>query len=199
MPLRNRVLPTGRIVADPARGTLTGNRGVLVHPDGRMMDRQWAGKAWITCVLEFRGRKRKVAQPHRWTELFFLDEAVALAAGHRPCAYCRRTDYTAYRDRFPGAPKAVEMDRILHAERLDGREKRLHPVQLDDMPDGAVVALHGAPYLVMGNEIFPYIPEGYLPPIARQSCPAHALTPPSTLAVLTAGYRPALHPSGPST
>lgn len=193
--LRNRVLPDGRITATPARGTFTGNRGILVHPDGRMMERQWAGKAWITCVLEFRGRKRKVAQPHRWTELFFLDEAVALAAGHRPCAYCRRADYTAYRDRFPDAPKAVDMDRVLHAQRLDGRKKRLHDVHMDDLPDGAFVDHAGEPHLVQGDHLLPYTPHGYNVAVARPSGTAKAITPPATLAVLAGGFRPVLHPS----
>ncbi|ABD54119.1 hypothetical protein [Jannaschia sp. CCS1] len=195
MPLRNRVLPTGEIVADPARGTLTGNRGILVASDGRMMSRQWAGKAWITCVLEFQNRRRPVAQPHTWTELFFLDEAVAFAAGHRPCAYCRRADYTAYRDRFPGAPKAVEMDAILHAERLDRREKRLHECPLDDLPDGAFILHERAPHLVSGDGLLPYAPHGYLQAIPRRSGSAMVLTPPATLTVLAHGYRPLLHPT----
>ncbi|GAB5449091.1 hypothetical protein [Gymnodinialimonas sp.] len=193
MTLRNRVLPDGRIVAHPARGTFTGNRGILVAPDGRMMERQWAGKAWITCLLAFRGRKRPLAQPRTWTELFFLDEAVAFAAGHRPCAYCRRKDYLAYRDAFPGAPKAVEMDAILHHERLEGREKRLHPVHMDDLPNGAFIDHDGAPHLVKGGSLFRYAPEGYSPAIPRPSGPALALTPPCSLAVLSNGYRPVLH------
>lgn len=202
MTLRNRVLPDGRIVTDPARGTLTGNRGILVHKDGHMMNRQWAGKAWITCVLEFRGRRRPIAQPGTWTELFFLDEAVAFAAGHRPCAFCRRTDYTAFRDRFPGAPKAVEMDAVMHGERLNGREKRLHPVDMDALPDGAFVNHLGAAHLVHGNRLLPYNPQGYGPAIARPAGVTMALTPPSTLAVLSEGYVPALHASsatGPSS
>ncbi|MBY4895225.1 hypothetical protein KUL25_20880 [Rhodobacteraceae bacterium N5(2021)] len=195
MTLRNRVLPTGDITADPARGTLTGNRGILVAPDGRMMNRQWAGKAWITCVLEFRGRKRPVAQPHTWTELFFLDEAVALSAGHRPCAYCRRADYTAYRDRFPRATKAPQMDTVLHAERLNGRKKRLHAVHMDDLPDGAFIDHSAAPHLVWGDSLLRYGPGGYGPAIPRPTGPTQALTPPATLAVLSKGYRPMLHPS----
>lgn len=195
MTLRNRVLPDGRIVATPARGTLTGNRGILVHKDGRMMTRQWAGKAWIACVLDFRGRRRAVAQPGTWTELFFLDEAVALAAGHRPCAYCRRADYTAFRDRFHGAPKAVEMDAVMHGERLDGRDKRLHPVKMDDLPNGAFVTHSGSPHLVQGDRLLPYNPQGYGPAIPRPTGVAMALTPPSTIAVLSKGYPPGLHSS----
>ncbi|WP_341862383.1 hypothetical protein [Gymnodinialimonas sp. 57CJ19] len=192
---RNRVLPDGRIVAHPARGTFTGNRGILVDRAGRMTNRQWAGKAWITCVLDFRGRRRPIAQPGTWTELFFLDEAVALAAGHRPCAYCRRTDYTAFRDRFPGAPKAVEIDAVMHGERLTDREKRLHPVEMDTLPDGAFVNHLGAAHLVQGDRLVPYNPQGYGHAIPRPSDATMALTPPSTLAVLSEGYTPDLHVS----
>lgn len=193
MTLRNRVLPDGRIVADPARGTFTGNRGILVAPDGRMMTRQWAGKAWITCLLAFRGRTRPIAQPHTWTELFFLDEAVAFSAGHRPCAYCRREAYNAFKARFPGAPKAVEMDALLHSERLQGREKRLHPVEFDSLPDGAFIHHEGMPHLIRGRAILPYTPKGYLPAKPRPSGDGVALTPPSLLAVLEGGYIPAVH------
>ncbi|MEX3016252.1 hypothetical protein [Gymnodinialimonas hymeniacidonis] len=192
MPLRNRVLPTGQIVADPARGTLTGNRGILVDRDGRMTNRQWALKAWITCVLEFRGRRRPVAQPRTWTELFFLDEAVAFSAGHRPCAYCRRADYNQFKAHWGGL-KAGEMDQILHGERLNGREKRLHSVRLQDMPDGAFVLQDERPMLVMGDALLPYTPNGYRPPKPRMDGPAEALTPPSLIEILRHGYRPKLH------
>lgn len=179
----------------PARGTFTGNRGILVAPDGRMMARQWASKAWITCVLEFRGRRRPVAQPHTWTELFFLDEAVAFSAGHRPCAYCRRADYTAFKTRFPGAPKAVEMDAVMHAERLEGKSKRLHETQAETLPDGAFVMIDGAPHLVHGDALRPYTPGGYLRPRRRPVGAVQTLTPPSVLSVLSAGYQVSLHPS----
>lgn len=193
MTLRNRVLPDGRIVADAARGTFTGNRGILVAPDGQMMTRQWAGKAWITCLLTFRGWKRPVAQPHTWTELFFLDEAVAFSAGHRPCAFCRREAYNAFKARFPGAPKAVEMDALLHRERLDGRAKRLHPVDLGALPDGAFIYHEGMPHLVRESAILPYTPRGYLPAKPRPGGDGVALTPPSLLAVLERGYVPEVH------
>jgi len=193
MPRRNRVLPTGEIIPHPARGTFTGNRGILVDHNGQMMNRQWAGKAWITCLLEFRGRRRPIAQPHTWTELFFLDEAVALAAGHRPCAYCRRAAYTRFKAGFPGRPNAVEMDMILHAERLENRVKRLHPVRLEALPDGAFVAVDGRPHLVNGDALLPYAPDGYHPPKPRPTGQALSLTPPSLLAVLTGGYQPQLH------
>ncbi|WP_253279588.1 hypothetical protein [Loktanella sp. 3ANDIMAR09] len=92
MPLQNRVLPTQEIVADPARGTLTGNRGILHVADGVMGRARWKSKAWICCTLDWQGRRRQLMTGRKWTELFFLDEATALAAGHRPCAYCRRAD-----------------------------------------------------------------------------------------------------------
>ncbi len=192
MPLRNRVLPTGQIVADPARGTFTGNRGILVDRNGHMTNRQWALKAWITCVLEFRGRRRPIAQPRTWTELFFLDEAVAFSAGHRPCAYCRRGDYNRFKAHWGGL-KSVEMDRILHAERLLGREKRLHPARLQDLPDGAFVMHRDQPMLIKGDVLLPYAPNGYLPPLPRADGPTQALTPPSLIEILRAGYRPQLH------
>lgn len=195
MPYRNRVLPTGEIISHPARGTLTGNRGILVNADGRMTNRQWAAKAWITCVLEFRGRRRKIAQPRTWTELFFLDEAVAFAAGHRPCAYCRRPDYTRFKAAFPGDLKAMEMDVVLHAERVQGRVKRLHPVPLQELPNGAFVDLDGVPHLVWDDALHPFSPGGYEAPLPRHSGPALSLTPPSLLAVLHTGYRPAVHSS----
>ena len=118
-PLQNRVLPTGEIVAIPARGTMTGNRGILHRPDKTLGRARWTHKAWICCVIDFRGRRRDVMGGRSWTELFFLDEAVAFAAGHRPCAYCRRPAYTAFKAAWDGAPKATEMDRVLHLERLD--------------------------------------------------------------------------------
>ncbi|MEJ6391325.1 hypothetical protein [Gymnodinialimonas ulvae] len=194
MPHRNRVLPTGEIVANSARGTFTGNRGILVDRDGQMTDRQWAAKAWITCVLEFRGRRRPIAKPRTWTELFFLDEAVAFAAGHRPCAYCRRADYTWFKELWGGA-KATEMDRVLHQERLNGRQKRLHAVRMQDLPDGAFIFRDKAPMLVLGARLHPYTPVGYGPPLPRLDGPALSLTTPDLLRILSSGYVPLIHPS----
>ncbi len=192
MPHRNRVLPTGEIIAHPARGTFTGNRGILVDRNGQMTNRQWALKAWITCVLEFRGRRRPIAQPRTWTELFFLDEAVAFAAGHRPCAYCRRTDYNRFKA-LNGGVKANDIDRILHRERLEGRQKRLHSTRMEDLPDGAFVLHDNTPLLVRRDALFPYNPNGYGPPITRPKGQTQALTPPVLLDVLRGGYQPMLH------
>src|SRR5437870_4460212 len=129
MPLQNRVTPFGEIVAAPERGLYTGNRGIIHDPETRtLLQRRWTSKVWIVCLCEFQGRRRRLMSPGTWTELFFLDEATALAAGHRPCFFCRRTDAEAFRSAWARgnggrAPAAPEMDAILHAERLDGRRK----------------------------------------------------------------------------
>src|ERR1700692_2614993 len=153
MPLQNRVTPSGDIIATPHRGLFTGNRGIIHDLATRTLTRRWASKAWLTCVCEFRGRRREVMGGRSWTELFFLDEATALAAGHRPCFYCRRRDA----DRFRAAWEtgngvanmlAREIDAVLHRERLDRRAKRLHslPMPLEKLPDGAM--------LLQGNQSF---------------------------------------------
>jgi hypothetical protein len=148
MPLQNRVTPFGQIVAIPERGTMMGNRGIL-HDAHRRVRRQWAGRAWICCLLEFQGRRDPVMAPGHYTRLFFLDEPTALAAGHRPCAYCRRDDYNAFRSAWAAGnpqhgtgqtPRATEMDAILHLERVGpGLSKRLHSTVLDALPDGVFV------------------------------------------------------------
>src|SRR5258708_21518848 len=149
-PLRNRVDPFGEIFADPARGLWMGNRGVL-HDEGRTIRRAWQVQRWITCRLEFRGRHREVMTPRRWTELFFLDEATAFAAGHRPCGQCRHADHVRFRDLWATVHPADEagadaMDPRLHPERLLGPGKPTTPVGLDDLPDGTVVAHRGRPW-----------------------------------------------------
>src|SRR5215212_206442 len=153
MPLQNRVTPFGEIVAVAERGTMLGNRGILHDPDGRVV-RRWAGQAWICCLLEFRGRRDPVMAPGHYTRLFFLDEPTALAAGHRPCAYCRRADYLAFREAWATgnanlglgpAPRAADIDRVLHAERLrPDRTKRTYPASLANLPDGVMVTLSAA-------------------------------------------------------
>jgi hypothetical protein len=147
MPLQNRVTPFGDIVAIPQRGIFTGNRGIIHDPAIRtLLTRRWASKAWLVCLCEFKGRRRAVMGRRSWTELFFLDEAVALAAGHRPCFFCRRQAAEAFRDawaqgRAAKLPWAAEMDAVLHGERLDHRRKRLHafPGCADELPDGSVI------------------------------------------------------------
>jgi hypothetical protein len=148
MPLQNRVTPFGEIVAIPERGTMMGNRGIL-HDARRRVRRQWVGRAWICCLLEFQGRRDPVMAPGHYTRLFFLDEPTALAAGHRPCAYCRRDEYNAFRSAWAAGnphlglgstPRAPQMDAILQQERIGpGLSKRLHPAALESLPDGVLV------------------------------------------------------------
>jgi hypothetical protein len=198
MPHRNRATPLGELVADPARGCVYGNRGCLHDGDGRIR-RRYAGKRWIACRLEFRGRRRALLQPGRYTELFFLDDATALAAGHRACAECRREDY----DRLVavlGLGGADAIDAQLHEERVDPatRGQRRHRARLDGLPDGAFVLQDGEPCLVLGNELLRWTPAGYAERLPRPSGAAELLTPPSLVEVLHAGWSPAvpfLHPS----
>lgn len=191
MPLQNRVLPTGEIVADAARGMFTGNRGCL-HDDQRQLGRaRWKGRAWIICALEYKGWRRVVMTPRSWTELFFLDEAVALAAGHRPCALCRRGAYQAFQAAFGGA-KAGLMDAVLHEARLDGRGQRRHRAAMEGLPDGVFVQVGGQPHLVRGAEIWSYVPAGYRRPFPRFQGEVTVLTPEPTVAALRAGYVPVM-------
>jgi hypothetical protein len=201
MPLQNRVDPFGRIIADPGRGLWTGNRGVL-HDEGRTIRRQWQVRRWITCSLEFRGRHREVMSPRTWTELFFLDEATAFAAGHRPCGECRHPAYRRFRDLWgavhPADPVGADgIDRRLHDERLAVRARRTETADLADLPDGTFVARDGRAWLVLDRSLLAWSPAGYAagrprPPRGR----VEVLTPPSVVAVLRAGYQPQVHPTG---
>ncbi len=199
MPLQNRVTPFGEIVALTGRGLLMGNRGIL-HDDARRIVRPWQTRRWIACRTEFRGRRRPIMRPHSWTELFFLDEAAAFAAGHRPCAECRCDDYRRFRSLWEtcsGTPAGADvMDATLHAERLDGRTKRTYRAELASLPDGTYVALEGRPWLVWDGALLAWSGSGY---DARRARPPHleldVLTPPSAVAVLAAGYGAAVHPS----
>lgn len=201
MPERNRVTPTGEIVATPLRGAWTGNRGVL-H-EGREIVRFHAGNLWITCALEFKGRNRELWLPNRWTPLFFHDEAVAFAAGHRPCGECRHVEYLAYKGAWAeghggGPPSAGEMNRRLHAERLfpGTHQRRLHEVPWIDLPDGTFVVEDDAPHLVLAGELVAWSPAGYGEHRRRPARrTATVLTPPATLAVLRAGYPVQIDPS----
>jgi hypothetical protein len=209
MPRQNRVTPFGAIVATPERGAFLGNRGVLHDAEGHV-NRAWQVKRWIVCLLEFRGRKRTVMTPGSYTELFFLDEATALAAGHRPCAECRHARFldfcTAWRSAHPGdggprrRPGADEIDSRLHAERVTSdRSKRTFTAALDELPDGVFVtpdASGGQAYLVWGGGLLPWSPGGYGRPRSRpQGVSAVVLTPPSTVAAIRAGYVPEVHAS----
>jgi hypothetical protein len=201
-PLQNRVTPSGEIVSTPQRGLFTGNRGIIHDPATKtLLRRRWSSKAWITCTCEFRGRRRDVMGRRSWTELFFLDEATAFAAGHRPCFYCRRDDANAFRaawERGNGVSgvRAPEMDEVLHRERLDGRNKRLHqlPMSLHALPDGAMVQAGEDSYLIARGRALLWTWDGYRE-VSDALRDAALLTPSSTLRALCAGYRPALHPS----
>jgi hypothetical protein len=201
-PLQNRVTPTGEIIATPHRGLFTGNRGIIHDPKTKtLLTRRWASPAWLTCVCEFRGRRREVMGGRSWTELFFLDEATAFAAGHRPCFFCRRDDAVRFRGAWEEGNgvkgvRARDIDAVLHRERLSGGNKRLHtlPKPLEQLPDGAMVQRESEIYLIAQGRALSWSPAGYR---SAQTAPQAAmlLTPPSTLRALSAGYRPLLHPS----
>ena len=205
MPRQNRVTPLSELVTDPARGLVYGNRGCLHDATGRIR-RRYNGKRWIACRLQFRGWHRQpLMQRGRFTELFFLDEATALAAGHRPCALCRREDYgrfvTIWYDLHPDQVGADAIDAQLHGERVtpDIRAQLYREAPLDELPDGAFVLREGAPWLVLGAELLRWTPAGYA---ARRPRPAGQqavlITPPSLVAVLRADWQPLvplLHPS----
>jgi hypothetical protein len=205
MPLQNRATPLGELIAAPGRGLVYGNRGCLHDETGRIR-RRFNGRRWIACRLQFRGwQRRPLMQPGRFTELFFLDEATALAAGHRPCALCRREDYArltaVWRELHPDQIGADAIDAQLHSERVapGARAQLRHRAQMDDLPDGSFVLLEGGPRLVLGGELLRWTPAGYIAPMPRPpSQEARLITPPSLVAVLRAGWQPLvplLHPS----
>lgn len=202
MPLQNRVDPFGELVADPARGMFFGNRGGRFHRDDRTLgQRRWVSRAWICCRLSFKGRHRTV-WGRGYTELFFLDEVTALAAGHRPCFECRRKDAELFAglwakaQKRPDRMRADEMDEVLQPQRLDGRSKRRHRRSVDGLPDGAVIALDDHAWAVRGDALLRWTSAGY---DTRRKRPhglaVDVLTPPAILAVIAAGYRPQWHPS----
>lgn len=193
MALQNRVLPSGEIVADPARGTYTGNRGILHDAEQRLGRARWTSKAWITCALQHKGWHRQVMTPGTWTELFFLDEAVALAAGHRPCALCRRPAYEAYRRAWGGAPRVPAIDAALHKARLNGRAQRRYQADCASLPDGCLILIGDQPHLILGPHALPYTPAGYRPATPRPQGPVVVMTPQPTVAVLAQGYTADLH------
>lgn len=205
MPRQNRVTPLGELIADPARGLVYANRGCL-HDAGGRIRRRYNGRRWIACRLQFRGWQRaRLMAPGRFTELFFLDEVTALAAGHRPCALCRREDYrrlsTLWEELHPGQIGADAIDAQLHLERLDPETHghRCRPAALDGLPDGAFILRDCTPWLVLGQRLLSWTPAGYsaaAPRPARESVPL--ITPPSLVEVLRSGWDPLvplMHPS----
>jgi hypothetical protein len=194
MPARNRVTPMGEIVAIPLRGAWTGNRGIL-HSSQEIV-RFHAGDLWITCALDFRGRRHEQWQPHHYTFLYFHDEAVSFAAGHRPCAECRRADYDAYRAAWADGlgvdlPSAKLINQQLHSERIvrGTHRRRIHRLPWTDLPDGAFVLLDSSPAIVIGDRLTAWTHDGYGDSRARpRSGTADVITPPATVAALRAGY-----------
>jgi hypothetical protein len=205
MTFQNRVDPWGRIFRTPARGSFMGNRGGALHNEQQEIVRQYNGQRWITCVLEFKGRYRKVMTPRRYTELFFLDEAVAFAAGHRPCAECRRSRFNAFveawKHRDAEAPgrivRATEIDAELHRARIDGAKSKVtYEASMDSLPNGCFVEISGGAHLVWDDALFLWAPEQY---VKRQRRPAGltvtVLTPVPTVECFRAGYAPQVHGS----
>jgi hypothetical protein len=202
-------MPTGEIVSNPARGMLMGNRGCIHHPDRTLGVTRWRSKMWISCVLYWRGIRRDVMPPGRWTALFFLDEVTALAAGHRPCGYCRRADHRWFAESWraaaglAGPPRASDMDIWLHAERVNSRTRRqlTREVLAGDLPDGAMVRRDDVTGLYSGGALLRWSFDGYgEPQPVPDAAPVELLTPPSIVAALRAGYRPLVHPSaGPTS
>jgi hypothetical protein len=202
MPLQNRVDPFGNLIRAPARGTMMGNRGGALHNREREIVRSYKSRRWIACVLEFRGRHRTVMSEGRYTELFFLDEAVAFAAGHRPCAECRRERFNVFRDAWRRArgmdnlPVADEMDAELHPARIDKRKKVTYEAAMGSLPDGCFVQIDGRAYLVWSGALLLWTPDGYT---RRHTGTADAtvtvLTPEPIVACLRHGYKPEIHNS----
>ena len=190
-PLQNRVLATGDIVAHPVSGRFMGNRGILHDDEQRLGRARWRHKAWVTCRLAWKAWHRKVMTPGAYTELFFLDEAVALAAGHRPCGLCRHEDYTAYRAALGVTGPITALDRILHAERAIPRtfDQKRHSAEIDTLPDGTII-LDDVPKLLLGDTMYPVQVDGYGSAQRRRNGLATVLTPPLTRKALKNGYKP---------
>jgi hypothetical protein len=200
-PLRNRLTPHGDLVAVTARGALMGNRGRLHDAARQIVRRQVSSyRAWVTCLLAFKERRRTVMAPGRYTELFFLDEVTALAAGHRPCGECRRADHRRFKaawlagNAHPGAVPIAAIDRELHGDRLtpEGRQRTFR-AEIAGLPDGVFVEgeARRAPLLIWGGALWPWSPEGYGDPAAGLAGVVTVLTPRSTVGALAAGYTPA--------
>jgi hypothetical protein len=197
MPLRNRVTPLGELIETPERGLVYGNRGRL-HDEQRRIRRNHDGRRWIACRLEFRGRRREPIPPGRYTGLFFLDDATALAAGHRPCAECRHEDYPSFLG-LTGATGADDLDRRLHGERLGGdvAGRRLHARRFEQLPDGTFVLLDGAAYVVLAESLLRWTPGGYAARLRRPRGRVDVITPPTNVRALASGWTgslPLIHP-----
>jgi len=209
MPLQNRVTPFGKLITTPARGTLMGNRGCL-HNDRKEITRPFQLERWIICLLEFKERSRIVMKPGHYTELFFLDEATALAAGHRPCAECQRSRFDLFRETWAKAnpeltsekrPPAPLIDAWLHKERVSGNNVLGRSQSFETLPSGAFVTVDEIEaHLVINNRLFRWTPAGYEEEAIPKTKPAiRVLTPPSIVKTLNAGYPVNIHVSASSS
>jgi hypothetical protein len=206
MPLQNRVDPWGKLHAVAARGTLTGNRGII-HNQAKEVVAQWRSKAWITCRLEWKEWWRPVMGRHSWTELFFLDEATAFAAGHRPCATCRRERFSEFKENWCAAqptmtasvlPRATEIDALLHAERVNRRgEKVTYEDELATLTDGTMISIGEDAYLVWRQHLLKWSFDGYVSGKIRRPAlrRVRVLTPASIVCMFRSGFRPEVHAS----
>lgn len=194
MPLQNRVQPTGEILATSMRGRFMGNRGILHDGEQTLGTARWRHKAWVCCVLSFKNRQRPVMQPNSYTELFFLDEAVAFAAGHRPCAECRRADYNRFRDALGLKPPIPEFDTVLHAARVIPRamSQRRYSTDIKELCEGVFILDDAGQALVLHDDaLLPYTAAGYAPPVPRRKTgTVTVVTPRPLVAAFQAGYRP---------
>jgi hypothetical protein len=199
MPLRNRVTPEGEILAHPARGTLMGNRGRLHRADRTLGPSLWTTRAWIACALAFKDRRRTIMAPGSYTELFFLDEATAFAAGHRPCAECRRAEFRRFRAHWEeafGPARAPEIDAALHRARVRRDRSRVtFDAPAEALPDGTMIRTADGPALLLGDALRLWSPAGYGPPRRRPAGAACVLTPAPVVALFRSGLCPALHAS----
>ncbi|NCD71153.1 hypothetical protein [Mucilaginibacter agri] len=197
--LQNRVDPYGNLIKTPHRGAWLGNRGVI-HNEQKQIVRQFKIKVWITCALEFRGRHREVMTPNRWTELFFLDEATAFSAGHRPCFQCRYLDHQRFKEFWlKGNPQygfdmktpVTKIDEIIHTERVSADKSKVsHEADVDALPDGTFVNHEDKPYLLKQNRLYLWTPGGYGEPIDLHDKTLTVLTPKSIVNMIKAGYTP---------
>jgi hypothetical protein len=196
VPLQNRVDPWGRLHAVEARGAWMGNRGVL-HDASKRIVRPWRLKAWILCRLQFKDRRRRVFAPARYSELFFLDEATAFAAGHRPCAECNRERFNEFKRAWPSGARAAEIDTVLHAERIADGEKVIYEARLDELPDGVMIEHEAGARLVLGKALYPWSFEGYGAPLPRPTgaTRVRVLTPRSMVRAIAHGLAPQVHRS----
>lgn len=203
MPLQNRVTPRGEIITTPARGTMFGNRGGRIHTAGKKLtSRRWASRAWICCVLDFKNRQRQLMSPNSYTELFFLDEVSALAAGHRPCFECRGRDAEEFFEHHRRAAgleerlKAGEFDRIIHEDRLEGNRQKTYTEDISNLPVGTFIETGQDLFAVAKEQLLKWTFEGYTSALPRpQSGNVRVLTPRVVVEIFRVGYKPGFHPS----